>query len=101
MVDLGAALNLLSSRLVQDLKLPTIKSPQPIKILTYQSRHHEFVDTMIRVPFSMHGVPFLTSCYVIKNGITNVLLGKPWMCIHDVIYGTKINALLVEHCHGS
>jgi len=72
-----------------------------IKVLTYQSRHHELVDAMVKGPTSMHGAPFLVSCNASKIDVSHVLLGKPWMHIQDVIYRPKINVLLVEYHHGS
>lgn len=87
MVDPGASLNLVSSRLVKDSKLPTMKSNlsrfAPINCATM---------SLLTLCFSFLMVSLQSYAMLVNS--TCVVFS------HDVIYRPTINYILVEHRHG-
>src|SRR5271169_1848055 len=78
LVDSGAALNLVTERLVQSLRLPTEPCPS-VQVVLADDRTLSHSNRQVILKFSIAGVPHQETFLVAPIGIHSFILGMPWL----------------------
>jgi hypothetical protein len=90
-IDSGSTDNLVSTEMVEKLKLETTAHPNPYKVSWLQKGHQVMVSRQCKVEFKIGGYKDEILCDVIPMDVCHVLLGRPWKYDRNVIHdGEKI-----------
>jgi hypothetical protein len=77
-IDSGSIDNLVSTEMVEILKLETTAHSEPYKVSWLQKGHQVMVTRQCLVEFKVGGYRDEILCDVIPMDVCHILLGRPW-----------------------
>eukprot|EP00253_Pinus_taeda_P021342 PITA_21342 len=77
-IDSGSTDNLVSTKVVEKLKLKTIKHPTPYKVSWLQKGHQLLVNEQCEMEFQVGKYKDKIVCDVMPMDVCHILLGRPW-----------------------
>eukprot|EP00253_Pinus_taeda_P004034 PITA_04034 len=90
-IDSGSTDNLVSTEVVEKLKLKTMKHPTPYKVSWLQKGHQLLVSEQCEVEFQVGKYKDKIVCDVMPMGVCHILLGRPWQYDKGAIHDGKRN----------
>jgi hypothetical protein len=95
-IDSGSTDNLVSTEMVEKLKLETTAHLNPYKVSWLQKGHQVMVSRQCKVEFKIGGYKDEVLCDVIPMDVCHVLLGRPWQYDRNVIHDGRKNTYTLE-----
>jgi hypothetical protein len=95
-IDSGSTDNLVSTEMVEKLKLETTAHPSPYKVSWLQKGHQVMVSQQCKVEFKIGGYKDEIMCDVIPMDVCHILLGRPWQFDRNVIHDGRKNTYTLE-----
>jgi hypothetical protein len=95
-VDSGSTDNLVSTEMVEKLKLETTDHPSPYKVSWLQKGHQVNVTKQCLVDIKIGGYNDKILCDVIPMDVCHLLLGRPWQYDRNVIHDGRMNTYTLE-----
>ena len=83
--------NLVSTEVVEKLKLKTMKHPTPYKVSWLQKGHQLIVNDQCEVELQLGKYKDKVVCIVMKMDVCHMLLGRPWKYDRKAIHDGKKN----------
>ena len=77
-IDSGSTDNLVSTEMVEKMKLRKPVHPKPYKVAWMQKDHQVLVSEKCQVKFQIGSYQDEIRCDIIEMDACNVLLGRPW-----------------------
>ena len=90
-IDSGSTDNLVSTEVVEKLKLKTKKHPKPYKVSWLQKGHQLFLNEQCEVEFQLGSYKDKIMCDVMPMDICHILLGRPWQYDRGAMHDGKKN----------
>jgi hypothetical protein len=95
-VDSGSTDNIVSTEMVEKLKLETTNHPSPYKVSWLQKGHQVSVTKQCLVEFKIGGYNDKILCDVIPMDVCHLLLGRPWKYDRNVVHDGRMNTYTPE-----
>jgi hypothetical protein len=95
-IDSGRTNNLVSMKMVENLKLETTTHPSPHRVLWLQKRHQVMVSRQCKVEFKIGSYKDEVLCDVIPMDVCHILLGRPWKYDMNFIHDGRKNIYTLE-----
>ncbi|GKD31912.1 transposon ty3-I gag-pol polyprotein [Tanacetum coccineum] len=100
-IDNGSTKNIVSRDIVQRLKLPTEKHPNPYRIRWIKSVGEINVTDRCKVPFTIREYKDEVVCDIVDMDACHILLGSPWEfdvnATHKVLEEKQNNMMIMSH----
>ena len=90
-IDSGSTNNLVSTKVVEKLKLKTMKHPTPYKVSWLQKGHQLLVNEQCEVEFQVGKYNDKIVCDVMPMDVCHILLGRPWKYDRGAMHDGKRN----------
>eukprot|EP00253_Pinus_taeda_P026478 PITA_26478 len=90
-IDSGGTDNLVSTEVVEKLKLKTMKHPTPYKVSWLQKGHQLLVNEHCEVEFQVGKYKDKIVCDVMPMDVCHIFLGRPWQYDRGAIHDGKRN----------
>jgi len=90
-IDSGSTDNLVSTEVVDKLKLKTMRHPTPYKVSWLQTRHQLLVNEQCEVELQWGKYKDKIVCDVMPMDVCHILLGRPWQYDKGAIHDGKRN----------
>ena len=90
-IDSGNTDNLVSTKVVEKLKLKTKKHPTPYKVSWLQKGHQLLVNEQCEVEFQLGSYKDKIMCDVMPMDVCHILLGRPWQYDRGAMHDGKKN----------
>ena len=90
-IDSGNTDNLVSTEVVEKLKLKTMKHPPPYKVSWLQKGHQLLVSEQCEVEFQVGKYKDKIVCDVMPMDVCHILLGRPWKYDRGAMHDGKRN----------
>jgi len=90
-IDSGSTDNLVSTEVVEKLKLKTMKHPTPYKVSWLEKGHQLLVSEQCKVEFQVGKYKDEIVCDVMPMDVCHILLGRPWQYDRGAINDGKRN----------
>jgi hypothetical protein len=88
--------NLISTEMVEKLKLETIVHPSPYRVSWLQKGHQVNVTKQCLVEFKIGGYKDEILCDVIPMDVCHLFLGRPWQYDRNVIHDGRKNTYTLD-----
>jgi hypothetical protein len=95
-VDSGSTDNLVSTDMVEKLKLETTDHPSPYRVSWLQKGHQVNVTKQCSVDIKIGGYNDKILCDVIPMDVCHLLLGRPWQYDRNIVHDGKMNTYTLE-----
>jgi hypothetical protein len=95
-IDSGSTDNLVSTEMVEKMKLEMTAHLNPYKVSWLQKGHQVMVSRQCKVEFKIGGYKDEVLCDVIPMDVCHVLLGRPWKYDRNVIHDGRKNTYTLE-----
>ncbi|KNH03669.1 hypothetical protein BRCH_02722c [Candidatus Burkholderia brachyanthoides] len=90
-IDSGSSTNIVSTLLVEKLRLPTIKHPNPYRLQWLSDRGEVKVISQAKLTFTIGKYSEEVTCHVVPMEAGHLLLGRPWEYDRGAIHDGKSN----------
>lgn len=100
-IDSGSCTNVVSSYLVEKLKLPLLKHPHPYHLQWFNDHGETKVTKQAKVKFCIGKYEDEVLCDVVPMTAAHILLGRPWEFDHDATHEGRSNKYRIVHCNKS
>ena len=94
-VDNGRKINLISTKVVKRLKVPTTPHPQPYNIRWLSQGRDIRVSQQCHLPYSIKPFKDEVVCDVAPLEVCDVLLGQPYMWKRHAVYESRPRSVIV------
>ena len=95
-VDSGSTDNLVSTEMVDKLKLRKIVHPEPYRVAWLQKGHQVLVKEQCQVKFQIGSYQDEIRCDIVEMDACHVLLGRPWQFDRGAVHEGKKNVYSFE-----
>jgi hypothetical protein len=95
-IESGSIENLVSTDMVEKLKLKTTAHPRPYKVSWLEKGHLVMITKQCLVEIKIGGYKDEITCDVIPMDICHILLGRPWKYDKNVIHDGRKNTYTLE-----
>ena len=90
-IDSGSTDNLVSTEVIEKLKLKTREHPTPYKVSWLQKGHQLLVKEKCEIELQMGSYKDKIMCDVMPMDVCHILLGRPWQYDRAAVYAGKRN----------
>ena len=90
-IDSGSIDNLVSTEVIEKLKLNTKEHPTPYKVSWLQKGHQLIVREQCEIEFQMGNYKDKIMCDVMPMDVCHILLGRPWQYDRAAVHDGKRN----------
>ena len=95
-IDSGSTDNLVSTEVVEKLKLKTRRHPTPYKVSWLQKGHQLLVSEQCELEFQVGKYKDKVVCDVMPMDVCHILLGRPWKYDREAMHDGKRNTYKFE-----
>ena len=95
-IDSGSTDNLVSTEMVDKLKLEKIVHPTPYKVSQLQKGHQITVTEQCKVEIQIGSYKDVILCDVMPMDVCHILLGRPWQFDRKAIHDCRRNTYTME-----
>ena len=95
-IDSGSTDNLVSTEMVDKLKLERTVHPTPYKVSWLQKGHQIFVTEQCKVDFQIGTYKDVILCDIMPMDVCYILLGRPWQFDQKAIHDGRRNTYTLE-----
>eukprot|EP00253_Pinus_taeda_P023337 PITA_23337 len=95
-IDSGSTDNLVSTEVVEKLKLKTRRHPTPYKVSWLQKEHQLLVSEQCELEFQVGKYKDKVVCDVMPMDVSHILLGRPWQYDRGAMHDGKRNTYKFE-----
>jgi hypothetical protein len=95
-IDTGSNANLVSTKMVEKIKLETTIHPSPYRVSWLQKGHQVMVSRQCKVEFKIGSYMDAILCDVILMDVCHVLLRIPWKYDWNVIHDGRKNTYTLD-----
>jgi len=92
-IDEGSYANVASTRVVENLGLPTISHTKPYKLQCLSEEGEIMVNKKILITFAIGKYKDEVLCDVVQMEATHVLLGRPWQYDREILHDGHTNKI--------
>ena len=90
-IDGGSTDNLVSTEVIEKLKLPKTKHPIPYKVSWLQNGHQLLVSEQCEIDLQIGNYKDRVLCDVMPMDVFHILLGRPWQYDRNVRHDGRRN----------